>query len=419
VFQVAGGSGLARRFPRRIPNARMSSAKPIEPGRSIPFPPAAPGPGRDGIDPTTWETTRLTRSPRGSQAVRRRTPGVHSPGSAPPPAARASESGTTASEQTATSDAGDPEGEVRLFVADRYESVRQLDPDTLETVATLDVGLRPHGLIASPDARHLYITVETTNELVKVDVGSHEIVDRVEVGPVPNEPAITHDGRHVIVPIRGGPELCDIVDTRTMEVVKQLPAGTGQHNAYVSADGSVAIVTSMGDNFITVIDTASMEVERRIELPGIPRPVALTDDLSLAYVALSGLTGFITVDFGSGEVVDRLELEIPAETPPPPLQTYTHGLLLTPDERELWVAAYATDTVHAFAVPERRHFAEIEVPGGPHWFTLHPDGEPLYVTLEDTGRVAAIHRGLREVTRVAEVGQGPTRILAFRAPVDR
>jgi len=326
----------------------------------------------------------------------------------------------------AAGDAGTPDsdgeaggGEVRLYVADRYESVRQLDPDTLETVATLDVGLRPHGLIASPDGRTLYVTVETTNELVKVDVATHEILGRAEVGPVPNEPTITHDGRHVIVPIRGGPDVCDVVDTETMEVVKQLPAGTAQHNAYTSADGGTAIVTSMGDELITVIDTDTLEVDRQIELPGIPRPVALTDDMSLAYVALSGLTGFITLDLRTDEVVDRLELEVPADTPPPPLDTYTHGLLLTPDERELWVAAYATDKVHAFAVPERRHFAEIEVPGGPHWFTLHPDGEPLYVTLEDTGRVAAIHRGLREVLRVAEVGQAPTRILAFRPPAER
>lgn len=316
-------------------------------------------------------------------------------------------------------DIGTATGEVRLYVADRYESVRRLDPDTLETVATLDVGLRPHGLIVSPDRRTLYVTVETTDELVKVDVASHEIVGRVEVGSVPNEPTITRDGRHVIVPLRGGPERCAVVDAETMEVVARLPAGTAQHNAYTSADGSIAIVTSMGDDLITVIDTATLEVDRRIELPGTPRPVALTDDLSRAYVALSGLTGFVTLDLRTDEVVDRVELEIPADTPPPPLDTYTHGLLLTPDQRELWVAAYATDTVHAFAMPEGRHFAEIEVPGNPHWFTLHPDGEPLYVTLENTGRVAAIHRGLREVLRVAEVGQGPTRILAFRAPAER
>ena len=68
-------------------------------------------------------------------------------------------------------------------------------------------------------------------------------------------------------------------------------------------------------------------------------------------------------------------------------------------------------------MPERVELAEISVPGGPHWLTLHPDGEPLYVSLEGAGQVAAIHRGLREVIRVGNVGRAPTRILAFRTPV--
>lgn len=315
--------------------------------------------------------------------------------------------------------ASTPEGgEVRVYVADRYESVRRLDPGTLETVEILDVGLRPHGLIVSPDRRTLYVTVETTDELVAVDVATHEILGRVEVGPVPNEPTITADGRHVFVPSRGG-DRCAVVDTGTLEVVEWLPAGEAQHNAYTSADGRRVYVTSMGDQLISVIDPDSLEILHRIPVGGVPRPVALTADNTRAYVALSGLTGFITLDLTrppAEAVVDRVELDIPPDTPPPPLDTYTHGLLLTPDERELWVAAYATDTVHGFATPDMRHFAEIEVPGGPHWFALHPGGEPLYVTLETTGKVAAIHRGLREVVRVADVGQGPTRIIAFRTP---
>ncbi len=317
----------------------------------------------------------------------------------------------------AAADASAPDGEVRIYVADRYESVRQLAPDTLETLATLDVGLRPHGLIVSPDRRTLYISVETTNELVKVDLATHEILARVGVGPVPNEPTITHDGRYVFVPSRGG-DLCAVVDTETMHVVRQLPAGTAQHNAYTSADGSQVFVTSMGESLITVIDTETLEIDRQIALGGVPRPVALTADLSTAYVALSGLTGFITLDLRTDAIVHRLQIPIPDDTPVPPLETYTHGLLLTPDERELWVAAYGSDRVHAFTLPGRATLAQIDVPGHPHWFALHPDGEPLYVTLESTGKVAAIHRGLREVIRIADVGQGPTRILAVKVPTD-
>jgi YVTN family beta-propeller protein len=311
------------------------------------------------------------------------------------------------------------QGHVRLYAVDRYESVRRLHPETLTVIDSIDTGARPHGIVASPDGRLLYITVETSNELLKVDVATHDILARVDVGPVPNEPAITKDGRFVFVPQRGGHQ-CAVVDTKGgMKVVKMLPAGRPQHNAYTSHNGERVYVTSMGDNLISVIDPVKHEILRKIDVGGIPRPVALKHDESLAYVALSSLTGFITLDLKTDTVIDRLELPTPPGTQIPPLNTYTHGMLLTPDERELWVATYATDKVYGFLVPERKQIAAVSVAsGGPHWLTVHPDGEPLYVSLERGGEVASIHRGLREVLRREKVGKAPTRILAFRTPVE-
>ena len=305
---------------------------------------------------------------------------------------------------------------VRLYVVDRYEGVRRLDPYTLEVIDSIQSGPRPHGIVASADGRTLYITLEVANEVIKVDVETHEILARASVGAVPNEPTLSADGRYLFVPLRaaGG---TDVVDTETMIRVKTLDTGAGGHNAYTAPDGGLVYSTSMGDNQIGVIDPTTLEIARIIPLPGQPRPVSLTDDGRFAYVVLSGMIGFITVDLGTDQEVARVSVPIPDGTPAPPLDTYTHGMVLTPDQRELWIAAYATDKVYGYLMPEVGELAEISVPGGPHWLTLNPDGEPLYVSLERSGQVAAIHRGLREVIRVAEVGQAPTRILAFRTPV--
>ena len=314
--------------------------------------------------------------------------------------------------------AGQPEAEgyVRLYAVDRYEGVRRLDPNSLEVIDSIDTGPRPHGIVASPDGRTLYITLEASNEVIKVDVATHEILARAAVGDVPNEPTLSADGRHIFVPLRGAGGT-DVVDTETMTRIKSLPTGAGGHNAYLSPDGRWVYSTSMGDDLIAVIDPTTLEIARKIHMGGAPRPVALTDDGKLAYVALSGMIGFVTLDLETDRVVHRLEYPIPEGTPVPPLDTYTHGVLLTPDQRELWVAAYATNTLYAFLMPERARLAEISVPGGPHWLTLNPNGEPLYVSLEGSGQVAAIHRGIREVIRVARVGRAPTRILAFRTPI--
>jgi YVTN family beta-propeller protein len=307
-------------------------------------------------------------------------------------------------------------GNVRLYAVDRYEGVRRLDPYTLEVIDSIDSGPRPHGIVASADGRTLYITLEVANEVIKVDVATHEILARASVGAVPNEPTLSADGRYLFVPLRGAGGT-DVVDTETMTRVKTLATGAGSHNAYTAPDGGLVYSTSMGDNQIAVIDPQTLEIVRIIALNGQPRPMSLTDDGQLAYVVLSGLTGFVTVDLSNDQEVGRVSVPIPDGTPAPVLDTYTHGMLLTPDQRELWIAAHGTDKVYGYLMPESAELAEIPVPGGPHWLTLNPDGEPLYVSLERSGQVAAIHRGLREVVRVANVGRAPTRILAFRTPV--
>ncbi len=309
-----------------------------------------------------------------------------------------------------------PAGQVRLYAVDRYEGVRRLDPSTLAVIDSIDTGPRPHGIVASPDGRTLYITLEASSEVIKVDVATHRILGRAAVGDVPNEPALGPRGRYLFVPLRaaGG---TDVVDTESMERVRSLPTGAGGHNAYLAPDGNV-YATSMGDDLIAVIDPTTLEITRKIGVGGVPRPVAFTDDGRLAYVALSGLIGFVTLDLTTDQIVDRVEYPVPEGAEVPVLDTYTHGVLLTPDQRELWVAAYGTDTLYAFLMPEGQELAAIPLARGPHWLTLHPDGEPLYVSLERSGEVAAIHRGLREVVRVAPVGRGPTRVLAFRTPVE-
>lgn len=302
--------------------------------------------------------------------------------------------------------------DVRLYVADRYEGVLRLDPYSLAVLDTIPTGRRPHGLIVSPDRRWLYITVETTHELLKVDVATDAVVARAKVGPVPNEPTISANGRYVFVPQRGGAQT-DVVDTETMAVVKSLPAGREQHNTYTSADGREVFVTSLADSLIAVIDPERLEITRKIKPGGIPRVMALKRDGTGIFLTLSSFHGFAELNLKNDVTRRVAEVPVPPGTPRPLLDTYTHGILLSPDEREVWIASYATDKVYAFTVPEMELLAELTVGDGPHWFTLHPMGEPLYVSVERAGAVAAIHRGLRVVQTSAKVGQAPTRILAF------
>jgi YVTN family beta-propeller protein len=98
--------------------------------------------------------------------------------------------------------------------------------------------------------------------------------------------------------------------------------------------------------------------------------------------------------------------------PPPYLETFTHALYLTPDERELWVTDCINDLVRIVRLPEMKEVAQVRVGHFPHWFTALPDGKVVFVSLWYSDAVAAIDASTRKViaNMQFERASGPKRI---------
>src|SRR5204863_7790240 len=63
----------------------------------------------------------------------------------------------------------------RVYVTNsKGDDVTVIDPATMKVVGSIKVGDNPHGLIASPDRRTLYVSVEGTDELVAVDIATNQ-----------------------------------------------------------------------------------------------------------------------------------------------------------------------------------------------------------------------------------------------------
>src|SRR5215469_18538583 len=61
----------------------------------------------------------------------------------------------------------------KLYVADTQgEDLAIIDAANMKLLRHAEVGLNPHGAVASPDGRTLYVTVEGTNELVALDTST-------------------------------------------------------------------------------------------------------------------------------------------------------------------------------------------------------------------------------------------------------
>jgi len=314
--------------------------------------------------------------------------------------------------------AASPDGKARmlLYVDNSLgDDITVIDLDTLQVANTIKVGIQPHALCAPADGRRLFTTIESENNLKTIDTATGRVVGLVPVGGKPNECAATPDGRYVGVPLRDR-NAVDIIDTTLKKVVKELPVKE-PHNCFNSGSNSDLYVSSMGSNEIEGIDLRTMTYFAAIPTGGIPRPYAVSGDEKTLYAALTNLHGFVIADIPKREVVRRVELP-----PAPPLDcplevnTPTHGLALTPDEKQLWVTSLADGGVYPYDLGAQKALPIIHVGKCPNWIAFSPDGKYCAVSNSDTNDCSIIDvRAQREVARI-KVGKGPKRVLVVRVP---
>ena len=127
----------------------------------------------------------------------------------------------------------------------------------------------------------------------------------------------------------------------------------------------------------------------------------VADTQGRAYVPLSGADEVAVVDLANASVVERIETG-----------AYPHGLRLSPDGTELYVANVEDGSVSVIDTANLTEAARIPVGTAPVQVGFTPDGSRIYVSLRDENRVAVIDTATREVTGRIEVGPNPIQMIA-------
>jgi YVTN family beta-propeller protein len=304
----------------------------------------------------------------------------------------------------------------KLYVTNSAgESIHVIDLATFKVVHEIKTGERPHGAAVSADGQKFFTTMEADQKMLVIDTRSDQVVSSIALSGLPNQCAATPNGKYVGVPIRGGDSV-DIVDVLQGRVVKNLPVKL-PHNCYNARRNDHLFVTSMGDGKVNMIDLSSLSYIAEISVGGVPRPLAVTHDEKTLYCALSDLHGFVIADIPKRVVVETVDLPpLPEGVELPVPHTPTHGLELSPDERELWVTSCGTDTVYVFDTTRKQIVGKVTVGRGPNWVTFSPEGQFCCVSNVLSDDVSIIHvTNRREVARV-KVGSQPKRLVVAAVP---
>src|SRR5690606_31991946 len=145
--------------------------------------------------------------------------------------------------------------------------VHIIDPTTQQIVGVIEGVPHNHGAVLHADGEYYYFTNEHDNTVDVVDTRSLRIVKQIPLAATPNNLSGSDVARKVYVAISGAP-LVQVIDMDTNEVIKNIPVPGGVHNTFVTPDGKFAVAGMIGASTISVIDTSTDEVAWELEFDG-------------------------------------------------------------------------------------------------------------------------------------------------------
>jgi DNA-binding beta-propeller fold protein YncE len=236
------------------------------------------------------------------------------------------------------------------------------------------------GIAANAATGRMYVT--TFNRMAAFDILSgRKIWDHTyEAGC--DRMALSPDGRILYVPSFEGPHW-NVVNAETGDVITKVVTKSGSHNTIYSLDGSRVYMAGLRSPFLSVADTKTHTVVQTVGPFSKPiRPFTVNGAGTLVFVNINDLPGFEVGDLRTGKVLHRVEFP---NYKPGPLQRHgcpSHGIALTPDEKELWVVDGANNSVHIFdaAVMPPRPTVTISLRDFPGWISFSIDGRYAYAS---------------------------------------
>jgi DNA-binding beta-propeller fold protein YncE len=277
------------------------------------------------------------------------------------------------------------------------------------------------GVAASPGTHMLYISYGafggpgTTGRLLAYNLLAGSVVYNRSYSRGIDSMAIDPAGDRIYMPdgeaSRDG--VWSVIAARSGNVIGSINGGLSPHETVVGLSGKRAYLGGRNWPYLEVASTATDRVVERIgPLRSGVRPFTINGRETIAYTTATGLLGFQVSSIRTGRVLftagfgSRFSLN-PATSH---FSAPSHGVSLTPNERQLWVMDSPNHYVHVFdvsQVPLRRprRIADIRLAHsltGDGWIQVSRSG--CFVYVGDSGDVLST-KSFRPVAFLPALGR--------------
>ncbi|HUX86292.1 MAG TPA: hypothetical protein VMW65_04765 [Chloroflexota bacterium] len=176
---------------------------------------------------------------------------------------------------------------------------------------------------------------------------------------------VTPDGKTLYVP--GGAadtaNLWYVVDASNGNQITTINAGGGAHNTVMGSNGQYVYLGGLFWNYLKQVSTSTNQVTQTIGpyVNGV-RPFTVNGSDTLAFTTSTDFLGFEVSSIQTGQVLYTVPIK--GFTCCPPTWTAnapSHGISLSPDEREIYVIDAPNSYVHVFDVTGLPNAAPVQV----------------------------------------------------------
>ena len=269
-------------------------------------------------------------------------------------------------------------------INDGYKLVKRIPTRGLKADGTPS---NVKGVAASLATNSIYIT--TLEALQRIDLATETIVWEKQYEGGCDRLSISPDGKLIYLPTLEK-EHWNVVDAETGEVIKQIHTNSGAHNTLYGPDGANVYMAGLRTPTLGVADTRNHTMLKQVgPFSHAIRPFTINGSQTLCYVNVNGLLGFEIGDLRTGNKLYSVQVEGFQQGTVKRHGCPSHGIGLTPDEKEVWLCDAANQRMHIFdnTVMPPKQVGSVELRDQPGWITFSLDGKHAYPS---TGEIVDI-----------------------------
>jgi len=225
------------------------------------------------------------------------------------------------------------------------------------------------------------IFISTIESLQRIDLGTDKLVWEKTFEGGCDRMAVSPDGKTMYLP-SFEKNFWNVVDCNTGDIIKKIEVHKRAHNTIYGPSGQYVYLDDIASPWLYVADAKKHELVNKVgPFANFVRPFTINGRETLVYATVDSLLGFEVGDVSTGKKVAHVEVEGWNMGPVRRHGNPSHGIALTPDEKEIWLADGHNMRLHVFSAASPYHqLTTIPVQDMPGWITFSIDGNYVYAS---------------------------------------